>query len=110
MRDPVRLYDKLCELVVAENMAELSIHDIFSLLKRGMELVEEMKAFTGVQKKQMVIEAIEKIINTKVVDNPIMKHALLTLLEPSIDTIIEVSKQEWMINLKKSTSRCCPFL
>lgn len=110
MRDPVRLYDKLCELVVAENMVELSIHDIFSLLKRGMELVEEMKAFTGVQKKQMVIEAIEKIINTKVVDNPIMKHALLTLLEPSIDTIIEVSKQEWMINLKKSTSRCCPFL
>jgi len=108
MTAETKLYDALCELTATQHMRELSIQDVFSLLKCGMQLVERIKGYTGVQKKEMVIFAMEKVIHRSVSD-PTLTAALLALLEPSIDTIVEVSKQEWLINLQRGRLRCCPF-
>ena len=104
-----RLYNKLCQLVHIENIQELSIHDIFSLLQKAMECVERYESLTGIQKKQMVLKAMQHIIDSKIGDNMVIKPTILSLLEPCIDTIIAVSKSEWLLNLKKGTS-CCKFL
>ena len=103
-----QLYNTLCEEFIANN-GKLSVHDLFTLLRKGMEFVEQSKLLTGIQKKQMVEVAIQQLIECNIVDNPVLRHTLLALLEPYIQTIIEVSQHKWMLNIKKGAT-CCPFL
>ena len=107
MEPSTKLYNQLCELTTTEHMRTLNVHDVFTLLKRAMELAEQVQNLTGLQKKMLVMEALQRIIEVRVVDNLPLRVALVSIIEPSIDAIVEVSKQQWLVNVRKGTMACC---
>lgn len=69
-----------------------------------MQLVEKYKTFTGQEKKQIVIDVINKIIEEQVDDENTERDLITfanTVLPTTIDTIISIDKKEIIINTKK---------
>jgi hypothetical protein len=77
-----------------------NISDIFVLIRIAMEFCEKYKRLKGFEKEEMVIICITHIINEKINDEN-MKLMFLTMLKPSIEMVIAVSKNRWIINKRK---------
>ena len=91
--------------MVKENIREMTIPDVFVVLKEGMEFVERLPGLSGTKKKEMVVQSLNTLIDRNVFDESI-KQTFKRMIAPTIDAICEVSKREWNINLKPS-KLCC---
>ena len=78
-----------------------NISDIFVLIKISMEFCETYKDLKGFEKEDFVIICIKHIIDEKNNDSN-MKLTFLTMIKPSIDMAISVSKNKWLINKKRN--------
>ena len=77
-----------------------NISDMFVLIKIAMEFCESFLELKGFEKEDLVIICMKHIIDEKMID-PDMHLMFLTMLKPSIDMIISVSKNKWLINKRK---------
>ena len=85
-----------------------NISDIFVLIRIAMEFFEKCNDLKGFEKEELVIICIKNIIDTKIND-PDMQLMFLTMLKPSIDIIISVSKNRWLVNKKKKLMKLKVF-
>jgi hypothetical protein len=110
MDDPYRhkVYAKLCDVLIRENITEVSPLDLITLLKVGMEFAERMRKLNGQSKKTLVVYSMVTILD-KTVEDESMKHILKMMLEPTIDALCEISKHKWNINLKPITACCFAY-
>ena len=77
-----------------------NISDIFVLIKIAMEFCEKYNELKGFQKEEIVILCITHIINEKINDEN-TKLMFFTILKPSIEMVIAISKNKWLVNKKK---------
>jgi hypothetical protein len=77
-----------------------NISDIFVLIKIAMEFCEKYNELKGFEKKELVVNCITHLIDIKIID-PDMQLMFFTILKPSIEMIIAVSKNKWLVNKKK---------
>ena len=85
-----------------------NISDIFVLIKISMEFCEKYNELKGFQKEEMVILCITHIINEKIIDEN-TKLMFFTMLKPSIEMVIAVSKNRWLVNKKKKLMKLKVF-
>jgi hypothetical protein len=85
-----------------------NISDIFVLIRIAMEFCEKYKELKGFEKEEMVIICITHIINEKINDEN-MKLMFLTMLKPSIETVIAISKNRWLVNKRKKLMKLKVF-
>lgn len=95
----------------------LSVDQIFYLVPRLMQIVENYKTISGVQKKMVIVKAMNKVADELLSDESPYKVTVLDVINNAmpifIDTLVSVDKREirikinsW-INWIKETFCCC---
>ena len=75
-----------------------NISDMFVLIKIAMEFCESYNELKGFEKEDLVIIGMKHIIDEKINDSN-MKLMFLTMIKPSIDMAISVSKNKSVIHI-----------
>jgi hypothetical protein len=105
-----RLYEELKKIIGKGN---INSSNIVTILISLMQIVEKYQDVSGIQKKAIILEALELVINDQVTNEEEAK-ALNLLVEVTlptvIDTLVSVDKKEIQIKIKKGCSKllkCC---
>jgi hypothetical protein len=85
-----------------------NISVFFVLIRIAMEFCETFSELKGFEKEEMVIICITHIIDIKINDEN-MKLMFYTMLKPSIEMIIAVSKNRWLVNKRKKLMKLKVF-
>jgi len=96
-----KLYDEIIQIMDGE---KINLSNGITFGVNLMQLVEKYKTFTGKEKKQIVIDVINKIIKEQVDDENTERDLITfanTVLPTTIDTIISIDKKKIIINTKK---------
>ena len=110
--EPVsRLYDEIETMIKGKKVDAASIVSIATLL---MKTVEKYSDVQGIQKKEIVLAVLRKVVDEGVED-PTEKSNVLFLVEqtvpPVIDALVAVDKGQLKIKIQKgckSVFSCCP--
>lgn len=98
------IYNKV-KLIVTDK--EIDKHNMVGLVVCIMEFVEEFPELTGNQKRRIVIQTINTMIdNSNCIDTD-LKDFINIIIYPMIDSIILASKSQFIINKKK---KCCNIM
>lgn len=100
------IYNVLAESIKGRGITSV---DVILMTTKAMQLVEKYNTLSGIQKKNLVLNSLKKIIQTKVKkddDRDIILDFITIFLPPIIDTIISVDKKE----IKIATKKCLSFL
>jgi len=96
---------------LSKNYFPITKENIITIVINLMQLVEKYQDLTGEQKRNLVINVVEKFIKDKT-DNE-KEEVLLTFvgnfLPTLIDILVSVDKKEIVIKLKKTFSSCFTF-
>lgn len=95
------LYDEILEV---RNGEKLTLSNGVSFCVNLMQLVEKYTNFSGSQKKQIVIDVINKIIEVQVDDVNLEKDLINfsnSVLPNTIDIIVSVDRKKLVIKTKK---------
>ena len=86
----------------------LTKENITTIVVNLMQLVEKYPDLTGVQKKQLVIDVVNKFIkdNTEGDEEEILLTFANIFLPTLIDTFVSVDKKKIVIKMKKTFSSC----
>lgn len=104
-----RLYDEVKKIIGNQ---KLNRSNIVVILLSLMQSVENYKNLTGVQKKTLILDTLNNVINDIIDEQEAMELKLLVQLTlPSvIDTFISIDKKKIAIKIKKgckSIFSCC---
>lgn len=83
-----------------------SIGDLYDSIQFCMEFVENFKDLKGQKKKDIVINCITFIIKNNIEDD-VKRELLLEILNPTVEMIIQISKNKWFLNKIKTKFSCC---
>lgn len=83
---------------------EISSDNLLEVCLKGMKIVEGFPKLKGEEKKKLVIQSIEVLLQKSGVDNN-----LASLLPYFIDNIISVEKGELKISAEKTVLGCLKF-
>ena len=83
-----------------------SIDDVYNSIQFCMEFVENFKDLKSKQKKDIVINCITFIIKNNIEDG-VKQELLLDILDPTVEMIIQISKNKWFLNKIKTKFSCC---
>jgi len=106
-----KLYEELKEILVG---AKLNASNLTVILVNLMKIVERYPKLTGSQKKEVILDAINMLIddqNDNVEDTEILKLLVKMTLPNLIDTLVSIDRKQLTIKLKRLTgyifSSCC---
>lgn len=89
--------------------SKISLRNIVKRITQCMKIVENFKKLNGVEKKDLVIDVMQKLIRDSDNDETV-ETILIDTLEavghPMIDTIIAASKGKFFSNLKMKCYKC----
>jgi hypothetical protein len=89
---------------------ELKTSNVIIIMMRCMEVVEKYKTLNGIEKRDLVLRIMIKLVEDFENDQD-EKEALRLLIKtmgPSmVDSLILASKGKFQINLKKCKFKCC---
>ncbi len=109
--EPVsRLYDEIEAMIDGKKIDATSIISVATLL---MKTVEKYTDVNGIQKKEIVLAVLRKIVEEKVDDQDEKKNILFlieTTVPPVIDALVSVDKGQLKIKIQKgckSLFPCC---
>lgn len=100
--------DELYDSVKGLLAEELNTTKVIGLVTRLMQSVDTYTNVSGKEKKEVILEVIDRIIND--LPDGTSKDVLKTarpMIPDIIDTIISVDKRELKIRAKKMWKRCC---
>lgn len=105
----LKLYDELEKVVKEEGFTSSNIISIVIYL---MQIVEGYNDLSGKEKKELVIEVLNKFIDENVDDEKEeneLKFLVRITVPPLIDSIISLDKRELKIKTEKCLSKifCC---
>ena len=85
--------------------SELEIGDVMFLITKGMSMLKKYKTLSGVEKKAVVIRAVQQTIKDVGTVPPHVEAFVDTALPPLIDAFYQVAKHR--IRFKSGSWRCC---
>ena len=90
------------------NVHNMSSSSLIYLMSKLIQVAEQYKSFTGYQKKMLVLDTINKVINENV-DDEIEKEDLLLLVTGILPTVVDtiVSAINGELNFSKLVSTNC---
>ena len=106
------IYNQIKQSIVAEQLNQASI---ILIATNAMVLVERVPGLTGLERKELVLQVLRKLIGDLVTD-PAAAAALLlvvnNVLPTAIDQIVAATNgkldiNKWWVNVKKNLCCCC---
>ena len=88
----------LYTFIKQKNIQDDIIKNIFKILNEAIKFVEQKK-LTGSQKKQIVLNTLNKLVNSKI-SNDMVAHTVCFLLEEALENYICISNNSLKINRK----------
>lgn len=98
------LYGKLQEIY---GEIEINKDNFFLLVVKAVELTDNIKSLSGIQKKELVLKVLKKTITNLDLDDNLESELLNESLDNIIDTIIEKSLNKKIVNklIKKKNKK-----
>ena len=103
-----RLYDELSGIIGDRKITVTNIVSVVTLLMKTVDKYTDVK---GIQKKELVLAVVTKVVNETMSDDDERNNILYVVegvLPTVIDTIIQVDKGQLLIKLKKTCFSWCP--
>ena len=104
-----KLYIEIMNVIEKNN---IEITDIVGVTINMMKIVDKYKNINGVQKKNLILHILGKLIDDKIEDEQLVNNLkfIINMTMPFvIDTFISIDKRELIIKMKKRCSKykCC---
>lgn len=104
-----KLYTEIMNVIEKNN---IEITDIVGVTINMMKIVDKYKNINGVQKKNLILHILGKLIDDKIEDEQLVNNLkfIINMTMPFvIDTFISIDKRELIIKMKKRCSKykCC---
>lgn len=104
-----KLYTEIMS-VIEKNKIEIT--DIVGITINMMQIVDKYKNINGVQKKNLILYILGKLIDDKIDDEQLVNNLKLIVnmtMPFVIDTFISIDKRQLVIKMKKRCSKyiCC---
>ena len=94
--------------LLADELEHFSFGNMVDIIPNLIRIVEKYKQFSGIEKKQMVLELIEQFIDRTdgFGDDDLVDPILKTIVPSVIDNLIKVEDKKLVLR-KKRKYRCC---
>ena len=101
--DKNKYFDNCYDQVVMTLDTRITLSNIVKIITHCMKIVQSFSKLNGVEKKDLVIDVVQKLIRDSDHDEK-LENALIDVLEkighPLIDTVIVASKGKFFTNLR----------
>ena len=109
-----KYFDNCYDQVVKTLDTRITVSNIVKIITQCMKVVQSFKKLNGIEKKDLVIDVVQRLIRDSDHDEN-LENALIEILEkighPLIDTVIVASKGKFFTNIKsgfmKWVKGCC---
>ena len=101
--EKTKYFDNCYDQVVKTLDTRITLSNIVKIITQCMKVVQSFKKLNGIEKKDLVIDVVQRLIRDSDHDEN-LENALIDILEkighPLIDTVIVASKGKFFANLR----------